>query len=573
MSKKEIVFWACFVLLNALLFVPKFLVDLQTSTLFPQFLSQDSFSDQLKYFFRRENNDPFRISIDFFLLTCLLLGFRKIVLKTKSVILITTIYLIWFFYQVYQGVMHTLYSQDALFYNDYFLIIEGWSLLQAEAGWWLAIGVLGFLTLVVAVGYVMNAFIKTIFQLPISRYTKSILVAISILIIVSTVDYRTRLLDDRLVFPIKSYWMVDNMIQSLNIYKSLSSFEPSTFKINHDYKNYSLSEKPNIYLIFIESYGSVLYDNPILQEDYLKLTQDKTKKLSNNGWFAASTLSESPVVGGRSWLSYTSFLLGAKIARHRFYQYFVNNPQYQLPTMFKSLKAEGYHSYWLSVIEDKRGDIPYDDYQTFYGFDEWIKFNDLNYKGKRFGAFYTPPDQYSLNFAHQHIKASDKDPFFLFFISLNSHHPFQTPTTLAENWEVLANQQNQPSNEKQVAIEEAYASSISYQFDYLVDFITNKGTDNDLFILVGDHQPPILSNQYPAKETPVHIISKDSTLISAFYNYGLGPGLYVNDRELKFYHTGFYSMIMRELIANYSQGDNPLPLYLPEGAPWQNSKR
>ncbi len=555
-----------------MLFVPKFLIDIQTSTFFPDFSTQDSFGGQLKYFFRRDNVDPFRISIDWLLLSFVLLIIKRKLPHIGISITVILLYLIWFFYQLYHGILHTLYNQDALLYNDYFLLLEGLSLIKAEAGWWLVIGLITMLVALIIVVLLLKFYVRSLKQVTLSVYSKLILLLLFGLSIASTIDYRTRLLDERLAFPIASCWIIDNVIQSTRIYHSLQDFEPSTFNKYHDYKDFNLIQKPNLHIIFIESYGSLLYEHPSLQKDYQGMMDKKQKVLSNAGWMVASGLSESPVTGGRSWLAYTSFLIGAKIDRHKFYQYFINNPQFNIPTLFKSLKHEGYYSYWLSVIEDKRGDIPYDDYQNFYGFDEWIRFDDLNYKGKRFGAFTTPPDQYSLNFAYDKIKADSVGPYCLFFISLNSHHPFHTPTHLEKDWQELALRQEQHDNREDQSIEKAYGSAINYQFDYLTEFIVKKGTTNDLFILIGDHQPPMLSNQYPSMKTPFHIVGKDTSLVQSFYKYGLSSTLKIHDRERKFSHTGFYSMIMRELYINFAASNVTPPAFLPEGAPWQSTE-
>lgn len=565
MSKKEIIFWGLFILLNSLLFVPKFLIDIQTSSFFPFFEDVGDYREQFKYFFRRENQDPFRISLDLMLLTWILLILRKIKFTILTQSIITCVYVGWFLYQVYHGVLNTLYKQDALFYNDYYLLLEGLSLLKAESHWWILLLILsGTLLLLFGIVKAVRAFLKSTREITFSSYSKGILLVISIISLFAIIDYRTRLDDIRLVFPSKTYWTFDNIYRSIQVYKATQNFDPIEYKSNYDFKDAELSNRPNIYLIFIESYGNVLYDNETLKAPYTQIIDEKEKLLSAVGWNAVSTLSESPIVGGRSWLAYTSFLLGTKIDRHAVFQYFVNNRQHNLPTLFKSFQRQGYTSYWLSVLEDKRGDIPYADYSQFYGIDHWIKFTDLNYTGPMYGVLAAPPDQYSLNFAHAIIKSKETEPFILFFITLNSHHPFDTPKTPASDWKLLANVGKQP-NDQTLDVESKYIDAIRYQFDYLTEFIIANGTSNDLFILVGDHQPPIVANKFPGSYTPVHFISKDTSLIKNFGKYQLSPGLKIDNSNPNKYHAGFYSMIMREMFVNYGTNLQVVPSYLPEG--------
>ena len=252
-------------------------------------------------------------------------------------------------------------------------------------------------------------------------------------------------------------------------------------------------------MLFIESYGKIVYDNETVRSNYIDQMTSKEAVLSSSGWKSVSAFSVSPVTGGRSWLAYTSFMLGAKIDEQATYRYLVDNENIRFSGFFQNLQISGYRTYRLSVLPDDRGNIPYDDYSRMYGFDQWIHRNDINYNGRVYGWGPAPDDQYSLNFANEYMR-SKKQPFALFFINLNTHNPFDSPTELVNDWKELGKEidgGNKVSESKffQKPTIMDYAKSIKYQFDYLTEFIIKEGGKDDLFILIGDHQPPLLTGR------------------------------------------------------------------------------
>ena len=50
------------------------------------------------------------------------------------------------------------------------------------------------------------------------------------------------------------------------------------------------------------------------------------------------------------------------------------------PHLFNYLRNQGYRSYRLSANSDVLNDIEWQRYKNFYGVDEWLRFNDLQYE-------------------------------------------------------------------------------------------------------------------------------------------------------------------------------------------------
>jgi hypothetical protein len=217
-------------------------------------------------------------------------------------------------------------------------------------------------------------------------------------------------------------------------------------------------------------------------------------------------------------------------------------------------------------------EIPYDSYSRLYGIDHWVKYKDLAYTGEHYGFGPSPPDQYALWKGNEMCNViAGNVPKAVFFISQNSHTPYDSPLQIAEDWQLLNNGiqvVKKPSAFWTRPKFEKYGDAIEYQIRYLVDFIKKKGTENDLFIIIGDHQPPSLSIAMENFDTPYHIISKDKALLSCFGSYGLQKGLLPDEKGANMKQEALHWMLLRCLIATYGVKGDPVPEFLPNGIPY-----
>ncbi len=330
--------------------------------------------------------------------------------------------------------------------------------------------------------------------------------------------------------------------------------------------SFSLREKPNIYFLFIESYGSINLNNEKLSSRYKELLKEHNNQLEIHGWKSASILSNAPVTGGGSWLSYSTIMLGYKIDNSSLYNALLNDNEFKKYNhLFRNFQNAGYINYRLNPIFEPEGfNVPWDIFTEFYAVDEWIRLEDLMYDGIMYGYGPSPPDQYSLNRAYEIIRKKQKTPFILFSLSKNSHTPFPEPYELKSDWRDWNDEKGADKHARffEVPKIEDYEKSIKYQLDNVFDFIAKNGRNNDIFIIVGDHQPPAFETI--DFKTPVHIISKDSSFIARFANYGFSDGLLPNINR-KMNHEGFYSMFLREFVRNYGEDSTNLPTYFPKG--------
>ena len=342
------------------------------------------------------------------------------------------------------------------------------------------------------------------------------------------------------------------------------------------YKQKKLVQKPNIFLLFVESYGGVATLTDYCEAPYQALTTELTHELDSIGWFTASNYSKSTVIGGRSWLAMTTAMIGARIEDQIQYSELINNRQ-NYPHMVDFFNQQGYETFRVSTMRIRRSDmdslsmieIP----NRFWKFDHRYLFPDIPYKGYQYDLYGGIPDQYTLGWATDELLAKTDKPTFFTSITMNSHGPwhYKMPP-IVEDWRTLSGLKK-PFGEEIVGKDmriNNYWTAMEYQLKMLTHYIKTQGKDNSIYIILGDHNPGGLEwklyNKFNKWATPIHIISKDSTFVQSFHQHGFTQGMKVDTSQFKIMrHMGLYSLLTRQLLENYGQEEEVLPDYLPWG--------
>ena len=211
---------------------------------FPDFSMEETFSEKWELFFRRSNNDIFRLSFDFLLLTFVVYLFRKKLTSSLWTILFFVFYLALVLYQIYHGALTILYQSDPLFYSDYFLIAEGIPIVQEELGTFkLILAAIGLLLLVYGLFLLFNRFFGNIVTTKFTKASKISFIVILLISVFATINFATRLADQRLAFPTISYLLLDNIERSQIVQNGIENFDFDEFKKTYDYSNHSLKKE------------------------------------------------------------------------------------------------------------------------------------------------------------------------------------------------------------------------------------------------------------------------------------------------------------------------------------------
>lgn len=581
----NLIFWGCYLVLNLLLFLPLYLLNWETSSFFPLSLTTlhhpIEAAKQLTLW--RDNLDVFRINSELLLLVSLWVFIPWLRRASTRKFFIGFWGLFYFFiliYAIFESVLLTLYQADVAFYSHFQLAIDGIQVLirnlEMSSGFYLLVG-LGVLLGFGFICALINGLISQAIIEQLSPWSKRGLALLTGLVAIFLVGFQSFLASPRMQVSSFAYKLKRNVTVSTEVYQRVQAFDDNTVQTRYDYGEFALRQKPNVHLIFVESYGSVLYKRPDYQKAYTALLAELTVQLQENNWFMASTLSDAPTWGAGSWMSYTSTLFGIRVDAQPQYLSLVDEYQNaNYPDLGHFFKEQGYIYIRVSSLSDELGEEKQQQLQAFYGTDLWPTYSDLDYQGHLFGWGPAPPDQYSLAYARESLLDELDRPFFFVYVTQNSHYPWVSLPEIPDDWRTLNQQSNtpvttQPSTIPHKVKRQNYYNSIAYELRILTDYVIN-ATNDDIFILVGDHQPPQVSRPNDTFATPIHIISRDKAFRDAFLDYGYISGLEVEDMTVTMQHEGFYSLFVRVLLSQYGDNVKTLPDYLPRGVMLSDEK-
>lgn len=282
----------------------------------------------------------------------------------------------------------------------------------------------------------------------------------------------------------------------------------------------------NIYVFFVESYGATVVTRPFYVGKSLQALRGVERRLQGNGFSCASSSLESATYGGMSWLAHATFLTGIRSDSQLQYDLLaVAQPK----TMARFAHEAGYRTILVQPNTNRqaRG-------ADFYDFDEEFKAWSFDYVGPSF-AWATMPDQYVLDFIRRRALAKGTGPVFATYVLVSSHAPWSHVPTMVEDWSSIGNgdiYQRLPLHRANTNwpdftnASQPYLTSILYDLEVLSDYITRFVRDDSLVIVLGDHQPVSeLTDDSPSWAVPVHVISKDASLIQPFLGRGYVPGM------------------------------------------------
>ncbi len=559
----EIIFWLLFFLFNFSAFSFLTLINFKPKHLVP-FQSISRYDT--KALFLSFNPDCYRICVD---LSLIILSYRWLSID-QGYAIASIYYGMLLVYSIYHYSFSKIYQVYPIISNDYRLIINAFGILWGESKFkTLLYTILAVLCIVgLLFGFhqtlVFSSTLPTttfffIFTLPIGLYVVFGLHKYGIYRPKGDSAMRILITPLRIAFNLIHSWRLINRLKS-------TSFEKLDKNRN---LQLNLAQKPNIYCLLIESYGSVLLKEEKLKQRFTEDFNHFKNALSLANWKTTTNLSQSVSPVGPSWLAYTSVIFGNKVANNFEYEFLLNNEAlYPYDTLMKVFMKEGYTSYHLNPTQPKAGVmVPYQQMTSFFGIDHWILAKDIDYTGTVYGFTESPSDQFVLNHAYEKIKTtSGENPFVLFYLTKNSHTPYFSPDRVAPDWKALNNGENEKiGNEflREPTFSD-YQKAITYQLNFIEDFIVNQAGKNDIFLLIGDHQPHVLGNHEKyGQDTLVHVISQNQDFIDGFKAYGFKDSIHELDSKVR--HEAIYSLFVREVIKSYGEKGAKVPPYEPDG--------
>ena len=368
-------------------------------------------------------------------------------------------------------------------------------------------------------------------------------------------------------------WLAPRFVQNLQeSWTAWSGLRTALFD-DSPYSAYDavvLRERPDVRVVFVESYGRVLEAHPTLRPRWEAALAALDARLPD--WSVGSAWTRPPVSGSRSWLSDGTFLMGLELRYEAQYRQALSYLE-DAPSLTRWFRRQGYHSVLVSPADRVRPGVKI---ENDWGFDEHVHQVLLDYRGPPFGWGHVP-DQYTLEVTEERWLDRDQ-PVFSALVTISSHAPWEEIPPLVDSWrdfETLDGERAVEELEPDLELEkqakrfqrkeeqrsryagklkglkvEAYWAAVAYELEVLARAI-ERADDDDVCVIVGDHQPPVVSRHARSFDTPLHVVSRDAALIDAWP--GLTPGWRPQGDTLD--HASHFSRTVHALAARY--GDDP----------------
>jgi hypothetical protein len=573
-ANPELLFWLFFMGINSLIFLPPYLIHYPNSSFLPPVFygKTTTINKQKSNLFVRVNQDIFRISADLAIMVLPILFIRYPLFLNIYGMASALYFVLILVHQITNAICRKIYHKELTNFEVLQYLQLGYTIVRHSAIHQLLLLAAGLLLLLSGTGYGFHALYRWMGKQEFSGITAGILLLFGLIPYYVRKRVMTLAFSNK-VFPLHAYELFKLIfLSSAKGYRLTRNIDTAALAAEGPKPLPPLNKRPNIYVIAVESYGRMLLDQiDAPGNTYRSDIKEAGALLEHSGFFSCSALSTSPISGAGSWIAYSSFLYGINMRNQMIYDHMLSDRQmHGFNHLFRMLQKSGYTNYRLNAVGVTYDGvaIPWERYSSFYSVDEWIHFNDMGYTGQMYGLGPAPPDQYILHNTARLVKAKQKEPFSLFILTQNSHNPFHTCPPYHERWEdcCIPPEQVEKKGAKLVSLPDInhYYQAISYELRTISNFIVQEGGDNDIFILFGDHQPPIFSEADAGTETLVHIITRQKDLLKEWEEQGFVRGMETELSRPFFRHEGLYSLFLRAMTRMYAPGSE-LPPYQPDG--------
>ena len=281
-------------------------------------------------------------------------------------------------------------------------------------------------------------------------------------------------------------------------------------------------------IIFLESFGAVLYDLPEARAATDPSRRALQQALDASGRHVVSGFFRSPTIGGASDLAHLSLLSGIDLSDPRRHNLLLTTHR---PTLLHLARQAGYETFGLYHAVS----WPWPEH-VYYCFDRYLDGPALGYAGPPI-TFWKIPDQVALaRYEQLYPRHADSPPRLTFFPTISSHFPFSPVPPYQPDWQrVLTPTPFDAEALAAVAAQRVnwldmrgnYLDSVRYVYQWLTGHFARDEPRETVYLLVGDHQPTAnITGERPPWDVPVHIVSRDRRLLERFRAQGFSDGLW-----------------------------------------------
>jgi hypothetical protein len=289
----------------------------------------------------------------------------------------------------------------------------------------------------------------------------------------------------------------------------------------------------DVLLLFVESYGRVAVQDSSISPGVDAVLDKGTAQLQAGGFSSRSAFLSSSTFGGLSWLAHSTLQSGIRIGTQRGYDQLVKSNRLTLSGAFK-------RAGWRAVVDDPVNKRTWPEGSSFYHYDKVYDRRNVGYRGPGFGL--PPmPDQYVLSSLHRlELAKRHRKPVFAEVDLISSHTPWTRIPSLIP-WDDVGDGSifdRVPAQEStrsalfgdSARARTAYGHSIEYTMSTIISYVQHYGDDNLVVVLLGDHQPPIVTGQGATHDVPISVIAHDPKVTDQIAGWGWQNGLLPSPR-------------------------------------------
>jgi len=282
----------------------------------------------------------------------------------------------------------------------------------------------------------------------------------------------------------------------------------------------------DVMLGFIESYGTVMIDDPRYRDTGRSALEAVAQSLDAADLAVVSGRFESPVQGGQSWLAHGTVLSGHWMDNQIRYDLFLNAER---PSLIEDFDQAGYQT--VAVMPAITDPWPAG---AQWGYDRIDDHARIDYAGPPLN-WVTMPDQYTWHYLQSAVRETTDAPVFAEVALISSHAPW-TPILPIIEWSQVGDgsvferwaDAGPPPGEvwsEGERVRTHYQRAVDYALRTAGEWAARSLGDGVL-ILLGDHQPaPLITGDSTSRTVPVHVIARDAGLLERFKAMGFRPGV------------------------------------------------
>ena len=164
--------------------------------------------------------------------------------------------------------------------------------------------------------------------------------------------------------------------------------------------------------------------------------------------------------------------------------------------------------------------------------------------------------------AHKAIALSTERPHFVMFTGVSTHVPWDQVPPFRDDWQsfgrpddgaepdsLLGQLRDKWKNRGVSCVStECYQRAMEIEWEVLVDFIEKVQSPEVLFVILGDHQPPVISVENA--NVPIHFIGRGLSGLDGLNAIGFQEGLLPNGSH-PIRHAGLFSLMAGILAGDH----------------------